>query len=94
MSIVVQHEVSLKKNETHSLALVTDQVSNMKKTPSHKNFGGSKQFKRRENSSQGALVDLLHLMVQRMRNSSGSATFATRLATSRLIASSLKTTSF
>ncbi|RVW84094.1 hypothetical protein CK203_040589 [Vitis vinifera] len=27
MSIVVQHEVSLKKNETHSLALVTDQVS-------------------------------------------------------------------
>ena len=38
MSIVVQHEVSLKKNETHSLALVTDQVSNMKKKPLHKNF--------------------------------------------------------
>ena len=53
MSIVVQHEVSLKKNETHSLALVTDQVSNMKKTPSHKNFGGSKQFKRKGNSNQG-----------------------------------------
>ena len=53
MSIVVQHEVSLKKNETHSLALVTDQVSNMKKTPSHKNFGGSKQFKRKRNSNQG-----------------------------------------
>ena len=34
MSIVVQHEVSLKKNETHSLALVTDQVSNMKKKSS------------------------------------------------------------
>ena len=53
MSIVVQHEVSLKKNETHSLALVTDQVSNMKKKPSHKNFGGSKQIKRKWNSSQG-----------------------------------------
>ena len=38
MSIVVQHEVSLKKNETHSLTLVTDQVSNMKKKPLHKNF--------------------------------------------------------
>nr|CAN70467.1 hypothetical protein VITISV_026832 [Vitis vinifera] len=53
MSIMVQHEVSLKKNETHSLALVTDQVSNMKKKPPHKNFGGSKQFKRKGNSSQG-----------------------------------------
>ncbi|KAJ9707513.1 hypothetical protein PVL29_002516 [Vitis rotundifolia] len=38
MSIMVQHEVSLKKNETHSLAL---------------NFGGSKQFKRKGNSNQG-----------------------------------------
>ena len=37
MSIVVQHEVSLKKNETHSLALVIDQWSNMKKKPPHKN---------------------------------------------------------
>ncbi|RVX17056.1 Retrovirus-related Pol polyprotein from transposon TNT 1-94 [Vitis vinifera] len=53
MSIVVQHEVSLKKNETHSFALVTDQVSNMKKKPPHKNFGGSKQFKRKKNLSQG-----------------------------------------
>ena len=53
MSIVVQHEVSMKKNETHSLALVTDQVSNMKKKPPHKNFGGSKQFKRKKNLSQG-----------------------------------------
>lgn len=53
MSIVVQHEVSLKKNETHSLALVTDQVSNMKKKPPHKNFGGFKQFKRKGNSNQG-----------------------------------------
>ncbi|RVX18823.1 Retrovirus-related Pol polyprotein from transposon TNT 1-94 [Vitis vinifera] len=53
MSIVVQHEVSLKKNETHSLALVTDQVSNMKKKPQHKNFGGFKQFKRKGNSNQG-----------------------------------------
>nr|CAN83337.1 hypothetical protein VITISV_004574 [Vitis vinifera] len=68
MSIVVQHEVSLKKNETHSLALVDyypknltgsneslviDQVSNMKKKPPHKNFGGFKQFKRKENSNQG-----------------------------------------
>ena len=38
MSFVVQREVSLKKNETHSLTLVTDQVSNMKKKPLHKNF--------------------------------------------------------
>ncbi|RVW17797.1 Retrovirus-related Pol polyprotein from transposon TNT 1-94 [Vitis vinifera] len=53
MSIVVQHEVSLKKNETHSLALVTDQASNMKKKPSHKNFVGFKQFKRKGNSNQG-----------------------------------------
>ncbi|RVW78353.1 Retrovirus-related Pol polyprotein from transposon TNT 1-94 [Vitis vinifera] len=53
MSIVVQHEVSLKKNETHFLALVTDQVSNMKKKPPHKNFGGFKQFKRKGNSNQG-----------------------------------------
>ncbi|RVW35536.1 hypothetical protein CK203_073829 [Vitis vinifera] len=52
MSIVVQHEVSMKKNETHSLALVTDQVSNMKKKPPHKNFGGFKQFKRKRNLSQ------------------------------------------
>eukprot|EP00261_Vitis_vinifera_P026102 XP_010659290.1 PREDICTED: uncharacterized protein LOC104881301 [Vitis vinifera] len=52
MSIVVQHEVSLKKNETHSIALVTDHGSNMKKKPPHKNSGGSKQFKRRGNSSQ------------------------------------------
>ncbi|WKA03424.1 hypothetical protein VitviT2T_021532 [Vitis vinifera] len=51
MSIEVQHEVSIKKNETHSLAFVTDQVSNMKKKPSHKNFRGSKQFKRKGNSS-------------------------------------------
>ena len=35
-------------------------------------------------------MDLLHLMLQRMRDSKGSATFATRLAISRLIASSLK----
>ena len=34
MSIVAQHEVSLKKNETRSLALITDQVSNMKKKTS------------------------------------------------------------
>ena len=54
MSIVVQHEVSLKKNETHSIALVIDHGSNMKKKPQHKNFGGSKQFKRKENSNQGA----------------------------------------
>ena len=54
MSIVVQHEVSLKKNETHSLALVIDQWSNMKKKPPHNNSGGSKQFKRKSNSSQGA----------------------------------------
>ena len=53
MSIVVKHEVSLKKNETHSLALVTDQANHMKKKPSHKNFGGFKQFKRKENSNQG-----------------------------------------
>ncbi|RVW47395.1 Retrovirus-related Pol polyprotein from transposon TNT 1-94 [Vitis vinifera] len=53
MSIVVQHEVSLKKNETHFFALVTDQVSNMKKKPPHKNFGGFKQFNRKGNSSQG-----------------------------------------
>ncbi|KAJ9689270.1 hypothetical protein PVL29_014779 [Vitis rotundifolia] len=53
MSIVVQHEVSMKKNETRSIALVTDQGSNIKKKPPHKNFGGSKQFKRRGNSSQG-----------------------------------------
>ncbi|RVW35627.1 hypothetical protein CK203_106305 [Vitis vinifera] len=51
MSIVVQHEVSLKKNETHFIALVTDHGSNMKKKPQHKNSRGSKQFKRRENSS-------------------------------------------
>ncbi|KAL6351417.1 hypothetical protein AAG906_035209 [Vitis piasezkii] len=54
MSIVVQHEILLKKNETHSLALVTDQVSNRKKKPPHKNSGGSKQFKRKGNLSQGA----------------------------------------
>ncbi|KAJ9699301.1 hypothetical protein PVL29_008078 [Vitis rotundifolia] len=53
MSIVVQHEGSLKKNETHSIALVTDQVSNMKKKPPHKNSRGFKQFKRKRNSSQG-----------------------------------------
>ncbi|RVW62328.1 Retrovirus-related Pol polyprotein from transposon TNT 1-94 [Vitis vinifera] len=53
MSIVVQHEVSLGKNETHSLALVTDQASNMKKKPPHKNFGGFKQFKKKGNSNQG-----------------------------------------
>ena len=51
MSIEVQYEVSLKKNETHSLAFVTDQVSNMKKKPSHKNYRRSKQFKRKGNSS-------------------------------------------
>ncbi|KAL6323364.1 hypothetical protein AAG906_029371 [Vitis piasezkii] len=51
MSIVVQHEVSLKKNETHSIAFVTDHGSNMKKKPQRKNSGGSKQFKRRGNSS-------------------------------------------
>ncbi|KAJ9672868.1 hypothetical protein PVL29_026214 [Vitis rotundifolia] len=54
MSIMVQHEVSLKKNETHSIAVVTDQGSNMKKKPPYKNSGGSKQFKRRGNSIQGA----------------------------------------
>ncbi|RVX08125.1 Retrovirus-related Pol polyprotein from transposon TNT 1-94 [Vitis vinifera] len=53
MSIVVQHEVSLKKNETHSLTLVTNQASNVKKKPPHKNFGGFKQFKRKGNSNQG-----------------------------------------
>ncbi|KAJ9707373.1 hypothetical protein PVL29_002398 [Vitis rotundifolia] len=42
ISMVVQHKVSLKKNETQSFALVTGQVSNMKKKPPHKNFGGSK----------------------------------------------------
>ena len=42
MSIVVQHEVSLKKNETHSIALVIDHGSNMKKKPQHKNSGGFK----------------------------------------------------
>ena len=45
MFIVVQHEASLKKNETYSLTLVTDEVSNMKKKPPHKNSGGSNQFK-------------------------------------------------
>nr|CAN75844.1 hypothetical protein VITISV_005150 [Vitis vinifera] len=45
--------MSIVKNETHSLALVTDQVSNMKKKPPHKNFGGFKQFKRKGNSNQG-----------------------------------------
>ena len=54
MSILVQHEISLKKNKTHSLTLVTNQVSSMKKKPPHKNFGGSKQFKKKVNSSQGA----------------------------------------
>ncbi|RVX03448.1 Retrovirus-related Pol polyprotein from transposon TNT 1-94 [Vitis vinifera] len=34
-------------------SLVIDQVSNMKKKPPHKNFGGFKQFKRKENSNQG-----------------------------------------
>ncbi|RVW68505.1 Retrovirus-related Pol polyprotein from transposon TNT 1-94 [Vitis vinifera] len=53
MFIVVQHEASLKKNETYSLAFVTDEVSNMEKKPPHKNSGGSKQFKRKWNSSQG-----------------------------------------
>ncbi|KAJ9696926.1 hypothetical protein PVL29_008922 [Vitis rotundifolia] len=53
MSLVVQHEVSLKKNETHSLALVTSEVSNVKKRPPHKNFGGSGKFKKKENSNQG-----------------------------------------
>ena len=33
MSIVVQHEVSLKKNETHSIALVTNHGNSMKKKP-------------------------------------------------------------
>ena len=37
MSIMVQHEVSLKENETHSIALDTDHGSNMKKKPPHKN---------------------------------------------------------
>ncbi|RVW40202.1 hypothetical protein CK203_078377 [Vitis vinifera] len=54
MSILLQHEISLKKNKTHSLTLVTNQVSSMKKKPPHKNFGGSKQFKKKVNSSQGA----------------------------------------
>ncbi|KAJ9697292.1 hypothetical protein PVL29_009194 [Vitis rotundifolia] len=53
MSLVVQHEVSLKKNETHSLALVTGEVSNVKKRPPHKNFGGSGKFKKKGNSNQG-----------------------------------------
>ena len=35
MSIVVQHEVSLKKNETHSIAFVTNHGSSMKKKPLH-----------------------------------------------------------
>ncbi|KAJ9688360.1 hypothetical protein PVL29_014180 [Vitis rotundifolia] len=56
MSIVVQHEISLKKNETQSFTLVTDQVSNMKKKPPHNNFGGSKQFKRKGNSSQQCTI--------------------------------------
>ena len=51
MSIVVQHEVLLKKNETHFL---TDQWSNMKKNLPHKNSRDSKQFKRKGNSSQRA----------------------------------------
>ncbi|RVW16023.1 Retrovirus-related Pol polyprotein from transposon TNT 1-94 [Vitis vinifera] len=38
MSIVVQHEVSLKKNETHSIAFVTDHGSSMKKKPLHQNW--------------------------------------------------------
>ncbi|KAJ9675422.1 hypothetical protein PVL29_024372 [Vitis rotundifolia] len=53
MSLVVQHEVSLKKNETHSLALVTGEVSNVKKRPPHKNFGDSGKFKKKGNSNQG-----------------------------------------
>ena len=53
ISIIVQHEVSLKKNETHSLAIVTDQVSSMKKKPPHKNFGGYKKFKRKGSWNQG-----------------------------------------
>eukprot|EP00261_Vitis_vinifera_P033612 XP_019074855.1 PREDICTED: uncharacterized protein LOC109122470 [Vitis vinifera] len=35
MSIVVQHAVSLKKNETHSIAFVTNHGSSMKKKPLH-----------------------------------------------------------
>ncbi|KAJ9709896.1 hypothetical protein PVL29_001400 [Vitis rotundifolia] len=53
MSLVVQHEVSLKKNKTHSLALVTGEVSNVNKRPPHKNFGGSGKFKKKGNSNKG-----------------------------------------
>ncbi|RVW41020.1 Retrovirus-related Pol polyprotein from transposon TNT 1-94 [Vitis vinifera] len=38
-----------------------EELMSIVKKPQHKNSGGSKQFKRRGNSSQGALVDLLHL---------------------------------
>ncbi|RVW73223.1 Retrovirus-related Pol polyprotein from transposon TNT 1-94 [Vitis vinifera] len=44
MSIVVQHEVSLKKNETHSLALVTDQVGTSNASASS-NAAKSEKFK-------------------------------------------------
>ncbi|KAL6342702.1 hypothetical protein AAG906_013108 [Vitis piasezkii] len=79
MSIVVQHEVSLKKNETHSFALVTNQGSNMKKKPPHKNFGGSKQFKRKENLSQGASSASASSDATKNEKFKGSATFAARL---------------
>ena len=85
LSIVVQHEASLKKNETYSLTLVTDEVSNMKKKPPHKNSGGSNQFKRKGNSSQGTPNAFASSNATK-----NEATFPTRLATSRLIASSLK----
>ncbi|RVW47261.1 Retrovirus-related Pol polyprotein from transposon TNT 1-94 [Vitis vinifera] len=83
MSIVVQHEILLKKNETHSLALVTDQVSNRKKKPPHKNSGGSKQFKRKGNLSQGAFNASASSNATKNEKFKGSAIFATRLGTSK-----------
>ncbi|RVX18724.1 Retrovirus-related Pol polyprotein from transposon TNT 1-94 [Vitis vinifera] len=49
MSIVVQHEVSLKKNETHSLALVTDQGKMAART------------KKEKIDRCGSTLDLIHI---------------------------------
>ena len=87
MSILVQHEVSLKKNETHSLALVIDQVSNMKKKPLHTRILEALRNSRGKGIQvKEPPMHLLILILQRVRDSRGSATFAT----SGLIASSLK----
>ena len=87
MPIVVQHEVSLKKNETHSLALVIDQVSNMKKKPLHTRILEALRNSRGKGIQvKEPPMHLLILILQRVRDSRGSATFAT----SKLIASSLK----